>query len=45
MLSYQQIANQFNVTKGNIYQINRGGSFKQEDETYPIRTKENVNAD
>lgn len=38
-LSYQQIADQFQVTKGNIYQINTGRSFKQNTETYPIRSK------
>lgn len=38
-LSYQKIADMYNVTKGNIYQINRGTNFKREKNTYPIRSK------
>lgn len=38
-LSYQQIADQFQVTKGNIYQINTGRSFKRDTDIYPIRRK------
>lgn len=36
-LSYQEIANMYNVTKSNIAQINYGRSFKQPSEEYPIR--------
>lgn len=43
-LSYQQIADKFHVSKGNIYQINTGRNFKRATDTYPIRQKvENVN--
>lgn len=35
--SYQEIANLYGVTKGNIYQINRGTNFKREKDSYPIR--------
>lgn len=38
-LSYQKIADMYNVTKGNIYQINRGTNFKRAKDTYPIRSK------
>lgn len=38
-LSYQNIADLFHVTKGNIAQINAGRSFKREKDTYPIRSK------
>ena len=38
-LSYQKIADMYNVTKGNIYQINRGSNFKRDKDTYPIRSK------
>ena len=38
-LSYQTIANRYNVTKGNIYQINRGTNFYREKDSYPIRSK------
>lgn len=38
-LSYQKIADMYNVTKGNIYQINRGTNFKRKKDTYPIRSK------
>lgn len=36
-LSYQAIADIYHVTKGNIYQINKGMSFKRDKDTYPIR--------
>lgn len=36
-LSYQEIANMYDVTKSNIAQINYGRSFKQPSEEYPIR--------
>lgn len=36
-LSYQVIANKYNVTKGNIYQINRGTNFYRDKDEYPIR--------
>lgn len=36
-LSYQAIANKYNVSKSNIYQINRGSNFYREKDTYPIR--------
>lgn len=36
-LSYQEIANIYNVTKSNIAQINHGRSFKRSGEEYPIR--------
>ena len=36
-LSYQAIADKYNVTKGNIYQINRGTNFYREKDKYPIR--------
>ena len=36
-LSYQAIADIYHVTKGNIYQINKGMSFKRNKDTYPIR--------
>lgn len=38
-LSYSQLAKQFDVTKGTIYQINRGTNFKRSGEQYPIRRK------
>lgn len=41
-LSYQKIADKYNVTKSNIAQINHGRSFKRSGETYPIRSY-NVN--
>lgn len=36
-LSYQAIADIYHVTKGNIYQINKGMNFKRDKDTYPIR--------
>lgn len=36
-LSYTQIANQFGVTKSNIYHINTGKTFQNPEENYPIR--------
>ncbi len=36
-MSYQEIANMYNITKGNVYQINRGTNFKREKDSYPIR--------
>lgn len=36
-LSYQNIADMYNVTKSNIAQINYGRSFKRSGEEYPIR--------
>ena len=38
-LSYQSIANKYNVTKGNIYQINLGTNFHRDKDKYPIRSK------
>ncbi len=38
-LSYQKIADIYGVTKSNIYQINKGNSFKREGDIYPIRKK------
>ena len=38
-LSYQSIADKYHVSKGNIYQINRGTNFYREKDTYPIRRK------
>ncbi len=35
--SYTEIATMFNVTKGNISQINAGRTFKDKNEVYPIR--------
>lgn len=37
-LSYQAIADRYNVSKSNIYQINKGNSFYREKDTYPIRS-------
>ena len=43
-LSYQKIADKYKVTKGTIYQINRGTNFKREKDIYPLRgKKENIN--
>ena len=39
-LSYQSIANKYNVSKGNIYQINRGSNFYRDKDIYPIRSKQ-----
>ena len=41
-LSYQQIANNYNVSKGAIYHINKGLTFKEKRD-YPIRRKQNEN--
>lgn len=38
--SYSQLGQQFGVTKGTIYQINRGTNFKRPNEEYPIRKRE-----
>ena len=36
-LSYQTIADKYKVSKGNIYQINRGSNFYRDKDSYPIR--------
>lgn len=41
-LSYSDIGNQFGVSKSNIYHINTGRTFKDDNEKYPIRTAEAV---
>ena len=38
-LSYNELAKLFNVTKGTIYQINRGTNFNRPNTNYPIRGK------
>ena len=39
-----KIADKYKVTKGTIYQINRGTNFKREKDIYPLRgKKENIN--
>ena len=37
-LSYQAIADRYNVSKSNIYQINKGNNFYREKDIYPIRS-------
>lgn len=40
--SYESIAKYYNLTKGNIAQINRGDIHRREDITYPIRNYQGV---
>lgn len=36
-LSYNEIARRYGVTKGTVYQINRGTNFRRDKDDYPIR--------
>lgn len=36
-LSYSEIGKKYNITKGNVYQINTGRNFKRDKDSYPIR--------
>jgi Trp operon repressor len=38
-LTYQQIADKFNLSKGTIYHINKGLTFHFYEENYPLRKK------
>lgn len=40
LLSYTEIANLYGVSKGAIYHINKGLTFKDENQLYPIRKKD-----
>lgn len=42
LLSYQELADKYNVSKGTIASINKGLTFKEQQE-YPIRTKHRKN--
>ena len=42
LVSYKELADQYNVSKAAIYSINKGQTFKEERQ-YPIRSKHRVN--